>query len=125
MNSHVTSYGLAVILDNDISVCCPYQDNNGRFTIENVNAIRIPSVLTFTNKEISIGNVIMEESEKEQVDYVCGFIRAFQGSVSSTLASEIRKKCSCTVDIDNDGNVDYIIQSLNNQHLSPSLLLQL
>ena len=125
MNSHVTSYGLAVILDNDISVCCPYQDNNGRFTIENVNAIRIPSVLTFTNKEISIGNVIMEESEKEQVDYVCGFIRAFQGSVSSTLASEIRKKCSCTVDIDNDGNVDYIIQSLNNQHFSPSFLLQL
>ena len=51
----------------------------------------------------------VKESEKEQVDYVCGFIRAFQGSVSSTLASEMMKNRhlylnkklanNCTIDL--------------------------
>lgn len=125
MNGQVISYGLAIMLDYDISVSCPYQCQCGRNTIENLDSIRIPSVLCFSNSEITIGNAIIDDSEKERHEYVCGFIRAFQGSLNSDLVAELKRKCSCTVNLLNDGNVEYVIKSMNNQRFSPATLLQL
>lgn len=125
MNGQVITYGLSIILDNDYSICFPYQILNGRKPIDNLESVRIPSVLCFSNKEITIGNVITDENEKEHVEFVCGFVRAFQGEISSGLFNEMKKKCSCNVEKTSEDTIQYVIKHLYNQAFTPAILLKL
>ena len=124
MTGDCASNCLLILLDNEVTTLYPFLQQDGTCRLSGCCAVQIPTTMTLGGDEITIGNVPDSKSAETGVDFVCHFVRAFEGALSSEEIEELRLLCPSVVQCDREGIVGFRLPSMNNQVVSPLILIQ-
>lgn len=124
MTGDCASNCLLILLDNEVTTLYPFLQQDGTCRLSGCCAVQIPTTMTLGGDEITIGNVPDSKSAETGVDFVCHFVRAFEGALSSEEIEELRLLCPSVVQCDREGMIGFRLPSMNNQVVSPLILIQ-
>ena len=118
-------YELFILLGNETTMCMPYYVKNGTISSKQLHSSKIPSSISITDSKISIGKIRSSNQQPSKGQDICGFVDSFFGLTNDKFVTELRSQCSCEVLITSEGQVEYRVKDLNNQILTPGVVLKL
>lgn len=125
MTEQAVTNCLLILLDNEVTTLFPFLERDEVYRVSSWKPVQIPTTIMLSSDEMTIGNVPNSNGPATGWEFVCHFVRAFEGSYNKEDIEELKLVCPGIVSYDSEGVVGYMLSSMDKQVLSPLQLIRL
>lgn len=118
-------YGVFIIIEKDYCISCPYWNDSRRHLLANCLPIQTPLSMGLNGTSASVGMTKHDINNYSSLDIVSGFFHSFIGENSVDFIEKLNQMCTCAVMMGTDGEILYMLKSLNNRYVTSSSMLHL